>query len=310
MATYAMEKVANATLFDWLTSPSEGMFKRAEDAINAFTRLRVREDGIHRRVQTYLDLPNDELDRDYQEKPIKWVDMEPNSPGAVSVPFANLPSNVYIHGQRYRVLFNRIMTVNFTKDVDELRTYEMDLRQVLSDNSIKDMLEEEDTKFDRACTTAMGGTADVASTISGDLQWRGISGGVSRDGTREAFKILPSGLTHLEVKTCVMNNVTLQDVMKWGRDEVGGDFSQDMLKSGYKEETFQDAKLIVTIKRNLVPDGRLNMFPDEKFVGKAFVLDDTTMAVERKFFFINWFAYETVGAAIGNAASPTRADLT
>ena len=173
MASYAFEKVANETMFEWLTSPSDGQFKKAEDAINGYTRYRVREDGIHRRVMPFVDLPNDELDRDHQEKPIKWVDREPDSPAAISVPFATLPENVYILGIRYPVKFHRVQTVNFTKDVDELRTYHMDIRQVLSDNSIKDMLYEEDVM--RA----------AGSRLSRWTRWRpgrvSISGGASRE---------------------------------------------------------------------------------------------------------------------------------
>src|SRR5437667_5022906 len=309
MASYAFEKVANETMFEWLTSPSDGQFKKAEDAINGYTRYRVREDGIHRRVMPFVDLPNDELDRDHQEKPIKWVDREPDSPAAISVPFATLPENVYILGIRYPVKFHRVQPVNFTKDVDELRTYHMDIRQVLSDNSIKDMLYEEDVKFFGTVNRAMGGTVDTLAPWSGVYQWRSVQGGTTRDGTREAFKILPSGPTHLEVKTVVINNVTMQEIMKWGRDEVGGDFSQDMMKNGYEETTFQKAQLIITIKTDLVPNDTMYMFPDEKFIGRAYTLDDTTMAVKREFFMINWFCYETIGSSIGNAASPTRADL-
>jgi hypothetical protein len=58
VATYDYEKVANATVFEWLEEGSPGMVKRAEDAINSFTRLKVREDGIHRKIVSWLPLRN------------------------------------------------------------------------------------------------------------------------------------------------------------------------------------------------------------------------------------------------------------
>lgn len=306
-STYAYERVANETLFDWLTS--DGQIKRAEDAINAFTRLKVREDGVQRRVTPFLQLSNDELDRDGQEKPVKWVDREPDSPAAISVPYATSPMNVYITGPRYPVRFHRIQSPRFTKDVSELRTWYMDIRQVLSDNSIKDMLHEEDRKFFVAVNAAMGGTADVASPLSGVIQWKTIPGGVTRDGAREAMKILPSGPTHLESSTIVINNVTVQELGKWGRDEMGGDMAQDLVKNEWSETKWMGRDLVITIKRDLVPDSSMYMFPDVKFFGKAFVLEDTTMHVKREAFMLSWFCYEEIGSGIGNTAAPTRADL-
>ena len=51
---------------------------------------------------------------------------------ALTIPgVRHLPLNVYIRGPRYKVVMPR-----FKKDVDEMRTWRMDIRQVLSDNPI------------------------------------------------------------------------------------------------------------------------------------------------------------------------------
>ena len=304
MANYAHDKVANETILEWFGSGQE---KRAEDAINAFTRLKVREDGVHRRIQPYLQLANDELDRDLQDKPVKYVDKEPDGPPAVSVPFATLPMNVYIKGPRYRVLFSRIQSPNFTKDVDELRTWYMDIRQVLSDNMIKDMLYEEDSKFFSAVNFCMGSAADGVSPINGVVSWKTISGGITRDSMRDSFKILPSTFAHLETHTVVINNVSIQEVMKWGRDEMGGDFSQDVMKNGWSDASFMNARWIITIKRDLVQDDSVYLFADPKFLGKAYVLEDTTMHIRKDAYMLSFFAWETIGSAIANSAAVARA---
>ena len=67
--------------------------------------------------------------------------------------------------------------------------------------------------------------------------------------------------------------------------------------------------MIVTIKRNLVPDSTFFFFAEPKFLGKFYVLEDTTMAIERKFYFLEFFAYEEIGSAIGNVAGIARADF-
>jgi hypothetical protein len=308
-ATYEFTKAANEQLFEFLSSSDSGMLKRAEDAINAYTRFRVREDGIHRRWMPFLQLSNDELDRDIQEKPKKIVDKEPNSPAAVSVPLATLPINVWITAPRYQVLFSRILTPRFTKEIDELRTYYMDLRQVMSDNSIKDMLQEEDRAWFAAVNFSMGGSAGSTSPLSGVTQWQNIGGGVTRDSMQDSFKILPQSTGHLQVHTFIINNVTIHEMMKWGRDEVGGDFSQDVLKNGWSEQSFMNARMIVTIKRDLVPDNSIYLSADPKFIGKAYVLEDATMAIERKFYFLEWFSYELYGSSIGFASGLGRGDF-
>lgn len=307
MATPAETRMVNETLFSQLSTP--GMEKRAIDAVNDFTRVKMREDGFYRRIIPPLQIANDELDRQVDtDKPVKVVDKEPDSPAAISIPFANLPINVYIRGPRYRVLFDRIVTPRFTKDIDELRTWVMDIRQVLSDNAIKDMLAEEDSKFLAAVNAALIGK-DVIVPTSGVPQFVGISGGITRDTMQDAFKIMPRTPSHLEVHTVLVNNITIREVMKWGRDEMGGDFSQDLVKNGWSEQEFMNARWIITIKRDLVPDDTIFMFSDPKFIGKSYLLEDTTMYIKREAYMLEFFAYETLGGAIGNSSGLARVDF-
>jgi len=300
-------RVLNETLFEQLATP--GMEKNALDAVNEFTRVRVREDGFYRRILPPVQVSNDELDRQVDtDKPVVVVDKEPGSPAAISIPFATLPVNIYIRGPRYRVMFDRIVTPRFTKDIDELRTWQMDIRQVLSDNAIKDMLAEEDSKFLTAVNTALVG-ADTIVPLSGVIQWETIFGGITRDTLEESFKIMPKTPSHLEVNTVLVNNVTIREVMKWGRDEMGGDFSEELVRNGWSEANFMNAKWIITIKRNLVPDDSIYMFADPRFIGKSYLLEDTTMHIKREAFMIEFFAYETLGGSIGHTGGLARADF-
>lgn len=268
----------NEALFEQLGNP--GMEKQAIDAVNDFTRIKMREDGFMRRIMPPLTITNDELDRSVtSEKPQKIIDKEIDNPPAQSIPLATLPSNQYIRGSKYVVMMDRIVTPRFTKDVDELRTYVMDIRQILSDNAIKDMLAEEDGKFITAVNSALV-AADTNVPASGVPQWVTISGGITRDTMQDAFKVMPKTPWHIEVHTVLINNVTIREIFKWGRDEMGGDFAQDIVKNGWSEETFMNARWIVTIKRELIPDDTIFGFGDPKFIGKYFMLEDTTMKID------------------------------
>lgn len=305
--TQVSTRERNQMFLSYLETP--GLEKKAVDAVNNFTRTKMREDSFQRKILNPVQITNDELDRQVDtDKPVKVIDKEPDNPAAISMPFANLPINVYIKAPRYRVLFDRIVTPRFTKDVDELRTYVMDVRQVLSDNAIKDMLAEEDSKFLAAVNAALG-AKDSNQPLAGVPLYQGISGGITRDAVVDAKKIMNRTPFRLETHVGLTNFVTWKEFEKWGRDEMGGDLSQDIVKNGMQEAHFLGIDWIVTIKRDLVPDQTVYFFSDPKFIGKNFLLEDTTMFIKREAFMLEYFAYETTGGAIGHIGGLARADF-
>ena len=302
-------KLINETVFEKLSSRDPLMVKEAVDAVNDFTRTKMRETGFARKVLPPIPISNDELDRQVStDKPVKVVDKEPDSPAAISVPFATLPMNLYIRGPRYLVMMDRIVTPRFTKDVDELRTWIMDIRQVLSDNAIKDMLAEEDGKFLTAVNTALVG-AGVTVPTSGVVQWEQFGGGINRDGLWDMLKTMPNTPSNLEVHTILLNHITIKDVAKFGRTEMGGDLSQDIMRNGWAEEEFMGARWIITIKKDLVATSTFFHFADPKFLGKHYELEPTTMYIRREAYMLEFFAYETTGLTIGHTSGLSRADF-
>ena len=300
-------KLSNQAFFDKFDSNDPALRKEAADGVNEFTRVKMREDGFARKILPPIPISNDEIDRSVDtDKPVKIVDKEPGSPAAVSVPFATTPIGRYIRAPRYRVMFNRIMTHKFNKDIDELRTYHMDVRQVISDNAIKDMLAEEDAKFLYAVVNCLGGTPNGTVSETGTVQWKLTSDEITRESLVESLKIMPSTPNSLETATALVNNITIKDVIKFRRDEVGGDLAQDMFLKGFSEQTMFGVKWIVTIKKDLVKTDNVYYFAEPKFLGKFFILEDTTMYMDRKAFMIEFFAYELIGGAIGNVAAVAR----
>lgn len=308
--TQEESRLLNEVLFEKLSSDDRGMYKEAIDAVNDFTRIKMREDGFFRRIMPPLPISNDELDRQVgTDKPVKVVDREPDSPAAISIPFATLPMNLYIRGDRYLVMLDRITTPRFTKDVDELRTWVMDIRQVLSDNAIKDILAEEDGKFITAVDTALVG-AGVTLPTSGVVQYEQIAGGITRDTLWESMKIMPNTPFNLEVHTALVNNITIKDIAKFGRDEMGGDMSVDIMRDGWSAAKFLGIDWIVTIKKDLVPTNHVYHFADPKFIGKHYQLEDTTMYIRREAYMLEFFAYETSGGTIGHTGGLAHVEFT
>ena len=302
-------RLLNQTFAEKIGSDNPVLFKQAVDAVNDFTRVKMREDGFYRRIIPPIPISNDDLDRTVDsDKPVKIVDKEPDSPAAVSIPFATLPQALYIKTDRYKVTFDRITTPKFTKDVDELRTSYIDVRQVMSDNAIKDMLAEEDGKFISAVNTALVGPGLVCPT-SGVVQYQQIAGGITRDTLWDSMKIMPSTPSNLETHAVLLNNITIKEVCKQTFNEIGGNLAQEIMQKGWVLEEFMGVNWAITIKKGLVPTNTMYHFADPKFIGKSYILEETTMFIKREAFFIEFFAYESLGGTIGHTSGLARVDF-
>lgn len=301
--TIAKAKESNQMFLELLES---GQVKTAGDIATEYTRMRVRESSFVERVLPSQKLSNDMLDRTVSsEHPLKIVEKEPGSPAAITVPYGAQPIEHYFRGDRYAVNFDRIMTPKFVKDVGELRTTDMDIRQILADNAALDMDEELDTKF-IGVIDAIVGSENTTVTATGAVQNVYLDQAISRDAIFEMLKILPRTPTRAETATVLCNNITIKDIAKFGRDEFGGDIAQEVMINGFAERTFGGARFLVTIKQDLVPDGVFYLFTEPKYIGKHFVLEDTTMNLEKKAFMLEFFSYRECGLTIGNIASVGR----
>lgn len=290
---------------------NNGQIKEAADIATDFTRIRIRESSAFEKVLPSQKISDSDLTPQLDtDKNVMLVEREPNSPGAATIPLGTQPVQFYFRGDRYPVYFNRIVTTKFTKDVSELRTYGMDIRQVLTDNAILDM----DFEFDRKMYAAVDSVVGVeGSTVpeTGIIQNRKIVDplGITRSSLMELKKILPETFAHLEAVTLIVNNITINDVAKFGRDEVGGDLSESMFVDGFQQKRIAGINWIVTNKTELVANSTFYLFASPEFIGKSFVLEDTTLYLDKKAWNLEFFAYTERGATIGNVASVAKARI-
>jgi hypothetical protein len=307
--TQLSPKASNAAFFGLL---EKGMTKQAADMVTDFTRVKIRESSFFEKLMPAVKIGNEELTPQLDtDKNVKLVEREPGSPAAVTVPLGAQPIQYYIKGDRYPVFFDRILTPKFTKDMSELRTYGMDIRQVISDNAILDM----DFEFDQKMLTAVQsiiGSEGSTVPATGVIQNLVIvdPAGITRNSLFEIKKILPQTFAHLPLATILCNVITIEDIAKFGRDEVGGDMSQEMFEQGFQQKKLLGINWVVTNKVELVEASEFYGFASPEFIGKSFVLEDTTMFVEKRAFNLEFFAYCERGATIGNVASVCRARIT
>ena len=315
----AIKEMANQELIDGLLSPKGSeMYKEAKETSEDYIRMRLYEDGFFRKVIPMKDISFDELtDQVDTDAPVKVCEKEANAGAAYSMPFGTMPIGAYIKGPKFRVMFDRVMSKRHRIDVDKLGTYRMDIRQVMEDILMKKIQEEEDRKMlvIVAYIVSQGNTQDPAAIqAAGNINansWNAelevnqniTLGAMDRDSLAEMTKGLPSSNRSLNPAMALVNNITVRDVIKLSRDEIGGDMAEDMFKNGFSEQKIMGLDWAVTIKKKLVPTNTIYQFCEPKFTGKNYALRNTTLSSKSEDMWIEFWAWETIGGAIANDAA-------
>ena len=296
-------EVLSKKLFDAINNAGDGFLKNASEAGTQMIRKRLRENGFTRLILPFKQVSDADLNYlPDTELPVIVEEMEPDSPGAKAIPFNDTADSAFYRGDKFVVYFCKITTPEFVKNVDELRTYKNDLRQVITDNSLKDIHTEEDSRTINEVDTIVGSVGGVgASDYQQNFE---ISGGIKRSNYKEV-------LNHLEDRELnnglfLMNRHTAKEFLEWDRTEFGGDIAEKLALDGLTALT--EAKIFgvrhaFTMKRGIVPDNVLYQFAEPNFLGRAYVLQDVTMYVEKKKDILRFSAHEKIGITFANVSA-------
>lgn len=245
----------------------------------------------------------------YTDKPIVVGNMEADAPAAISVGYGGTPNDVYILPRRYAVTGTLIMSPRVSVFKQQLRTYNFDVRKVWADNIVKDTLAEEDYQGIAAINALLLG-AETNMYGTGVPQWRTIGGGITRNSVVEGAKITVNTNFAIQSESALCTVATLMDVMKWGRDEAGGDLAESMIKgNGWTNLKLVGLNWYGTIKRWIVPNGSIYYFGAPKALGTSILFDQTQMFVEQKIHRYTFFTSHEIGTVFVNTAALGRADF-
>lgn len=303
-------EVFNRELLEAIQDAPDGVLKTASTAGSNMIRRKIRENGFARSIIPPKTVSNEDLDRlPNTDAPAIIEDMEPLSPGAKSISFDDTADTAFYSGDKFVVYFDKITTPEFTKNVNELRTYRMDLRAVITDNALKDVQRTEDSRFIKAVDRIVGSTAGVG--LSGRQQNFNITGGLTRSTYKTALSVLEDA--DLNNGVFLMNRKTAKSFLGFTRDEIGGDLAQDLFTDGLaalKEAKIHGVRHLFTIKRDLVPDNVVYLFTEPDYLGRWYQLQDTTMYVEKKKDILRFSAQETLGVSFANVAGVAKVTFT
>ena len=312
--TPAEVKVANEQMCNWLSpeGPADGHTKAAASTTDMI-RTRVREGSIARNILKPRTIGAADLIPSLTDDDPRYIgEIEPDTPGGIVLPLGARPHGWYFFGKRYEARFNRLETPRYQKDTTQLLTYKTDLRQVLSDMSLKDLLSLEDTRFLQMINNMLAPSTLAAGEIlpsTGVIQWDQINDDVNPSSLADALTVMNRSNFGLDPSTVLVNLNFAKQMMKWGRDDFGGDLAQEVKLNGFTERTFMGVRWLITIKNWLVPDGTMYQFAPQEFIGETLILTDSTMHVRKDAYSIEFWSYQEVAQIIANIAGCARVDF-
>jgi len=281
----------------------QGRVKEASEEGSAFIRTKLRQEAFVREILPPVLLSDDEIDRDENtDQPKKIVEKEPDSV-ATFVPFYGTGPRTLFRGPRYSVFFGKTESQRFRKSKFELMTYQNDIRKILSDNSVKDMADQEDLKFIQTANSILA--AAPAQVVAGT--------GFNSAAFKLGFQNLVG--RRLPIGKLLMTKQTYYEALDLPATSVGNDVASRHYAEGIeKEERLWGIPVVSTIKTDiLTPQAGAShsvyVFAPENFFGNFFLLQDATLFIKQEADMIFFHTYAAPGIGIGNTASLCRIDI-
>ncbi len=272
-----------------------GMLKEAEDTGTAFIREKLRQEAAVREILIPQGLTEEDIDRDeYSDQPKKIIDKEPDS-YATYVQFQGGGRRTWFKGKRYAIFFGKIETQRFTKSKFELMTYTGDIRQILSDNSVKDMADKEDEYWYNLVSDIIN-LNPVEQRTTGAFQSSTFKQAMQRMLNRRR----PIG-------KMLMTKSRYMDALDLPATTVGDVIAQRHFDEGIESsEKLWGIPVVTTIKSDIYPWDNAWIFSPQSpnnFLGNFFLLQDATLYIEQKADMISFWSYEALGMGVGNRLS-------
>jgi hypothetical protein len=277
----------------------EGRTKEAADEGSRFIRSKMRQDSFAREILEPVELGPDEIDRDENtDQPKKIIEKEPDSTATFAT-FKGTGQRTFFKGPRYSVPFGKVESQHFTKSKFELLTYQNDIRKILTDNSVKDMAEQEDQKFMDLVNAAIGVSSNSAN---GGADFNG-AGHIKQGIQMLLNKQIPCG-------KILMSKHLYYEILDWTQttfgDTVAGRHYDDGIEG---EKTLFGFPVITTIRRDMLKvnnDDAMYFFAPENYLGNFFLLQDATLFIKQEADMIEFWSYSAPGIGIGNTNAVAR----
>lgn len=276
-----------------------GQIKEAQEEASAFVRSKLRQAAFCREILPPQLITDSELDRDVDtDLPKKIVEIEPDSV-ATFVPFRGTARRRWFKGSKYEIYFGKVESERFQKSKFELMTYQNDIRKILTDNSVKDMADQEDLRFYETCDSIISASPSQALAPAG---------GLTAENVAEALKNLTS--RRIPIGKILMTKELYYDALKLPATSVGDDVAGRHYNDGVEmENKLFGIPVITTIKNDIIPSNEFWVFGPQEYLGNFYLLQDATLFIKQEADIIHFHTYSAPGIGIGNTRAMTRVRL-
>lgn len=285
----------NAQFIDKL---NQGMEKEAGAAMSAFVRQKLREEGFARKILTPQSVTSAELDRGLDDQPRVIVEKEPDSVAASLALSANGEIR-YFKGERYEVPFYKVESDTFKKSKYELATYRTDIRQVLQDNTVKDLQREEDVNFWNGITTIAAGANNVV-----DYSAAANAGTGTTFGVRSLMDLVELIVDNFQKPGKILLPYKLYLKLISRKATIIGDIATSDLFRGGDQTNFYGFEIVTTNKSDILQNETKGdmaaVFAPEQYLGQFYSLQDPTVFLKTEKDMVEFTTYESIGIGIGN----------
>lgn len=293
-----------SAFFNAYDTAGEGEMKKEASVFSQMIRRKLREDAICPAILPFEEVSDSDLA--YNEGPDEDLyiicEMEPDQAAPSTITFEDTPETWGYEAQKFRLTFHSNTTPEWTKNVDRLRAYRMDLRELITDNSLRDLSRQKDIQF-FADVDAIIGPVPGGISMAGLEQHVVYGDALTRNSLVDSAQLL--GDRDLLTGVCVMNRRTFSQFAKWDRDTMGGDFAQELIRKGnsaFEKASMFGLDFIVTSKHDLIPNGVMYQFTHPNYLGRAGVFMKPTMWVKKEKDILRFSCAEKLGHVIANYA--------
>lgn len=293
MKTETQQVSAQFVNSNFVKKIEDGRIKEAQAEGSAFVREFVRQESYAREILTPVLLQDDEIDRDENtDEPKKIIEKEPKSV-ATFVQFQGAGPRTWFKGPRYSIFFGKTESQHFTKSKFQLMTYQNDIRKILSDNSVKDMADQEDGKFQTTVDELIALNVAVQQTNAAAFSSTAFKAGFQAMVTRKR----PIG-------KMTMTKSRYYEALDLRADVVGTKIAERHYDEGVEgEEKLWGIPVVTTIKSNIHSDSAVYIYAPENYLGNFFLLQDATLYIKQEADLITFWTYAAPGIGIGNRLS-------
>lgn len=277
--------------------------EKAASAMTDFVRVKIREASFARKILPPKPVTSTDLVQSLEtDQPMRIVEMDKISE-AYPVTFLEQAHQKYYKGNKFPVYYQKFMSEEFYKPVEEIMTYRVPIKTLVQENYLKDLQISEDKMFINTLDKII---ADREAKLAGDALFT-TSGTFTPAILAEGMKKIVQ--KEIPMGTVLINELDFMDLLKLPATTIGSNMAEDVNVNGFSYTKLLGHTFIRTTKMEVVKPGDIYLFTTPEFLGVFDILTDVKAYIEQKGSHLRFHLYETIGMSFGNVNGVAKIQL-